>query len=176
MRNKRARAGGLRMAFRARRFQSVFAIHGRDAPLFFHQPDKVAHLALERIHRSPGHGRIRHPGAAYCPRQGRRWGCQSLTSKNQHKVVAVGKGFGGAHAGVPSVFGGGVRGASVFLLKKSCRWWGSSPGQSGLGRAAASAWKVADRGQALRPAAFQTGRCARRRVFSGGRFSGAARW
>ena len=103
-------------------FKALFAIHRRALVLFFHQPDKVAHFALERY---IGHQAMARFGiqARHIARVRVAVGVAVFDIKNQHKVVAVGEGLGGAHAGVPSVLVVVCAVASVFLLKKSCRWW-----------------------------------------------------
>ena len=104
-------------------FIALFAIDWGAFVLLFNQPHKVTHLALER--------HVRHQAVAGLGVQARhvaRIGIAIRVAvfdiKNQNKVVTVGKVFIGAHAAGPSEDGVLVEAlSSVFLVKKSCRWW-----------------------------------------------------
>ena len=107
-------------------FKALFAIRWRTLVLLFHQPHKIAHLALE--------GHIGHQPVAGLSIQARHVACIGVSVgvtvfdiKDQNEVVSVSEAFVGAHAVIPSRDAVWVLAlvveSSVFLVKKSCRWW-----------------------------------------------------
>ena len=96
-------------------FKALFPIHGLALVLLFDQPHKVAHLAFER---HIGHQPVTRLGI-----QTRHVACVRVAIgvavfhiKYENKVVAVSE----IHGQFPSVV---EVDSSVFLVKKSCRWW-----------------------------------------------------